>query len=549
MSSNVVKLQRLSRRDWDWSPRELAEFYRVESALIQAGLKIDTERGLSDEEDPWFAFCRQDDGEVIVHIARIDGVYILAGPTYRGISSGSDIGSLVRDLISRHPLVQMPGDNRRQGSNIFLHPAALLIAVVATAFFKATDARALTAHTSDDSKHGDGRGGAIVSKSAGVSVADADNSVVMDAAQGAVILSAIASVLQAPPPAVAEHDTTPSTASTLDLADAAILAVPAFHPEQIGSLSVNAQDLEARGLQGQDDSGLPSHLPAVETAIALPLVLVLWDLPQNPSDTKTGGHDASLADNAAAVTIAPRAESVATQSPLLTFKMALADSANDSLPAVQSVTISHSGTQGVVETHTVAQPDQLPTALINALQGATQITIEGQPAGLPSNASFASSLILALTNPAATDLAAATPAVGTHSSISTDPTTISTDPTTISTDPTTISTNPTTTLVSSSTMGPTPPVSSPAEHTDQSSPSTPPPQYVDLGNLEGVLQNFLSHTPKWEMVSVDKEVILYDAGALTSDISDLKSVTFDFSDGSTLSLVGLPAALPHSHVA
>ena len=38
----------------------------------------------------------------------------------------------------------MQGDNRRRDSNIFLHPAALLIAVVATAFFKSTEARALT---------------------------------------------------------------------------------------------------------------------------------------------------------------------------------------------------------------------------------------------------------------------------------------------------------------------------------------------------------------------------------------------------------------------
>ena len=31
----------------------------LNSALIQAGLKIDTERGVSDEGDPWFAFCRR----------------------------------------------------------------------------------------------------------------------------------------------------------------------------------------------------------------------------------------------------------------------------------------------------------------------------------------------------------------------------------------------------------------------------------------------------------------------------------------------------------
>ena len=84
MSANVVQLERIFRRSWDWSPRELAEFYRVESALIQAGLKIDKERGVSDEGDPWFAFCRPDDSEVIVHIARIGGIYILAAPPTTG---------------------------------------------------------------------------------------------------------------------------------------------------------------------------------------------------------------------------------------------------------------------------------------------------------------------------------------------------------------------------------------------------------------------------------------------------------------------------------
>lgn len=105
MSGNVVQLQRLFRRSCDWSSRELAEFYRVEGALVQAGLRIETERGLSDEGDPWFAFCRPDEGEVIVHIARIGDLYVLASPSYDGIASGNDIAELVRDLVSRHPLI------------------------------------------------------------------------------------------------------------------------------------------------------------------------------------------------------------------------------------------------------------------------------------------------------------------------------------------------------------------------------------------------------------------------------------------------------------
>ena len=156
MSANVVQLERMFRRSWDWSSREIAEFYRVESALIQAGLKIESERGVSDEGDPWFSFCRPDDSEVIVHIARIGGIYILAGPSYDGIASGSDNPALVRDLVTRHPLIQMRGNSTGRASKIFLHPAALLIAVVATAFFKSTEARALT----DEHKSaGDSRGG------------------------------------------------------------------------------------------------------------------------------------------------------------------------------------------------------------------------------------------------------------------------------------------------------------------------------------------------------------------------------------------------------
>ena len=61
----------------DWSQQELAEFYRVESALIRAGIRVGTDRGMSDENEPWFCFYRSDDGEVVIHFARIDGEYEL----------------------------------------------------------------------------------------------------------------------------------------------------------------------------------------------------------------------------------------------------------------------------------------------------------------------------------------------------------------------------------------------------------------------------------------------------------------------------------------
>ena len=76
-SNQVLSFFRASERG-DWNQRELAEFYRVEDALTKSGVAISTDRGLTDEGEPWFVFCRQDDEEVIVHFARIGGEYVVA---------------------------------------------------------------------------------------------------------------------------------------------------------------------------------------------------------------------------------------------------------------------------------------------------------------------------------------------------------------------------------------------------------------------------------------------------------------------------------------
>src|SRR5262245_997837 len=230
MSVNVVAINRLLQRSWDWLPREIAEFYRVEAALLQAGLRIDTARGLSDVGDPWFVFCRHDDGEVIIHIARIDGEYVLVSPCYDGVARGRDISSMVRDLVSRHPLVHVPQSKSRPGSNVFLHPAVLLIAVVATAFFKQSEARAAT---------GDPDGGDAAHPrsmpalgTSPLALGAAQVSVTMDAAQSAVILSAIAAGLQVAPAAGDELVTVAARERPTWMEDSASPAVPREHDTQ-----------------------------------------------------------------------------------------------------------------------------------------------------------------------------------------------------------------------------------------------------------------------------------------------------------------------------
>ena len=123
----------------DWTQQELAEFYRVESALVQAGTQLETERGLSDEGEPWFVFCRADTGDVFIHFARIDGVYVVDGAAFKAPARGADFAALVRALIERYPLAQI---RERSRGNVFVHPAALLIALVGAAFFHSNDAKA-----------------------------------------------------------------------------------------------------------------------------------------------------------------------------------------------------------------------------------------------------------------------------------------------------------------------------------------------------------------------------------------------------------------------
>ena len=136
-SNQVLSFFRASERG-DWNQRELAEFYRVEDALTKSGVGISTDRGLTDEGEPWFVFCRQDDEEVIVHFARIGGEYVVASNFTEAVFRGRNFQTLVRELLDSHPYVLQHSSR----STVFLHPAALLAALVVTAYVKSSELNA-----------------------------------------------------------------------------------------------------------------------------------------------------------------------------------------------------------------------------------------------------------------------------------------------------------------------------------------------------------------------------------------------------------------------
>ena len=131
MGAQVVSFVRRPSTPVDWTRDELAELYRIEHALVQSGLTLDVERGVTDEGDPWFAFCRAD-GEVLIHLTRYDGLYRLHSPALSSPLIGRSFVELSKAFSSQVPLQVTL--QRNNGPRIFVHPAAMLAVVIGTIF-------------------------------------------------------------------------------------------------------------------------------------------------------------------------------------------------------------------------------------------------------------------------------------------------------------------------------------------------------------------------------------------------------------------------------
>lgn len=117
------------QKDQNWTNEELAELFRVVDILSRAGVVIDTDMGLSDEGEPWFAFCRADTGDVIVHFSRIDGQFVAVSAATDAVVRGKNFRRVAETLVNRQPLIlPAPGS----GQKLFLHPSVILTALVAT---------------------------------------------------------------------------------------------------------------------------------------------------------------------------------------------------------------------------------------------------------------------------------------------------------------------------------------------------------------------------------------------------------------------------------
>ena len=119
---------------------------------MQAGLTLDVERGVTDEGDPWFVFCRPD-GEVLIHLARYDGLYRLHSPALPAPLIGRSFEALTKAFANQVPLqVTLQRDT---GPRVFVHPAAMLAVVIGTIFVASNEVVFSTHPIDSEKKHGD----------------------------------------------------------------------------------------------------------------------------------------------------------------------------------------------------------------------------------------------------------------------------------------------------------------------------------------------------------------------------------------------------------
>ena len=124
----------------DWNNQELSDLYRVQQILVRAGIQIVTDRGITDENDPWFVFCRSDD-DVFVHISRFDGIYLLDSPNIETPLIGHNFKDLIDEFVSRAVKLQ-ESENvvpLHAKGKAFIHPTLMFTALIWSLYLSADE--------------------------------------------------------------------------------------------------------------------------------------------------------------------------------------------------------------------------------------------------------------------------------------------------------------------------------------------------------------------------------------------------------------------------
>ena len=498
--SFFARAPRPQARPSDWTQQELAEFYRVEAALIRAGIRVGTDRGLSDENEPWFVFYRVDDGDVVIHFARIDGQYIIAGPAYEEIARGFDFTGLVRNMVERHPLIKRP----ERGSNIALHPAALLVAIVGTAFFKSGEARAEATGGAPQpaTRHAllsTSSAASITGGAAASAIAVTGVSVQVPVSQAVLILAAamMAAEIKLDERALspAANDAIRAAAASLDFGSVRLDHAPSL--PSVGPVSA-----------GPD---APPATPAQTISSVLALMALLSTLPAPERElSRTADvlpHGAEASSNAAHFLASPAAGQ-------WNIDIRLASSGLPEVEAVQLVRAMVG--ESFVDRVAVIEVEKLPQVLTDLIDSGAHYSVRGVENVAP------------VVGPEAPVTTPATPPTGSSEA-----------------PPPGAGVTPKPGAPVTDVSPPTSTAPLPADI----SPIKPPPfaGFASQDLVKKFVEYFVTHTEQVTIMVQGLQVVIFDSRVTTDpgSVENLTSMSFTFFDGTSVNLVGAQSAFLH----
>ncbi|HEX5377381.1 MAG TPA: hypothetical protein VFW47_02350 [Phenylobacterium sp.] len=113
----------------DWTAGERARLAELAGKLTAGGARVDTAYGVSDAGDPWCVIT-DDDDEVLIHVARIDGQFVIHDAAADAIQEEDTLWSAFERLMG-------PGwrDDGEDDKVVPLRQAQSLLAVVAALLF------------------------------------------------------------------------------------------------------------------------------------------------------------------------------------------------------------------------------------------------------------------------------------------------------------------------------------------------------------------------------------------------------------------------------
>jgi hypothetical protein len=488
MSSGLVlSFLRRPADSSDWNQQELAEFYRVESALLQGGLSVTTDRGISDEGDPWFVFCRADNEEVIAHFARVGREYVIVSNLHSGVIRGTDFRLLIRRMIDSHPL--MLPLKRNPGQKILLHPAALLTAMLASAYFLASEKDATNGSSLPEVN---AKNGSITSQFGHkfAVLAAASLAAIWIENQADAVFKFLENTLLFQGTAPSDDSGAHVAQFSHEVASLDTAITQAIRDVELGAHRIDLSSSNALVTQHDEGNGLPT--------------------PVNPGNVAlTNGIDENSVNLAAPSNVPANDRLAASHSNPVASDTDSAASATNllSITAAKDITPAMLASGQLAPTSTTSQPAPSVNPIVTTTEAVVQL------------ATFDT------VNPSIQPIVLSNGAVPLNLALEQASAQVGLD----------------TNLPQSSTAAPSNTTAAPS---NTASSPTPPVASASISQIMQTVESFLQDTPKFEITISGSNVVIIDTKLSDASSPDFGVLTWDLHNGSTLSIVGI---IPHHH--